>query len=141
MSLRDDARHDSFWRHEWTKHGSCGRRSPSLANQFLYFNTTLSLYDSFPLKDWLSRSDILASNDRLFSVNHFHDAIEKHLKSRVRLECSLNRGPPEAQSPPILAEIHICLDRKTLTPIDCQKRDDRQCFSNSNKNLVLFPKH
>jgi len=125
--------------HEWTKHGSCGRRSPQLADQFQYFNTTLRLYDSFPLTDWFKSSDILATNDRLFSVNDIHAAIERQLKSRVRLECSPYPEPRGPDSAPILSEIHICLDRKTLQTIDCTNRDDKQCFAKNNKNLILFP--
>ncbi len=38
----DDVDYDSFWEHEWTKHGTC-----SLLTQYEYFNTTLNLGKTF----------------------------------------------------------------------------------------------
>lgn len=145
-TLREDGRHDQFWRHEWNKHGSCAQRSLSreLSSQLQYFETTLKLYDSLPLNEWLEKANVKPSNDHLYSLNDFHQSIEPHVKSRIRLECSLNPDPrPDA--PPILSEIHICLDRKQLKVIDCPHRDDRQCLTHSPRsnapNLILFPKH
>jgi ribonuclease T2 len=37
-----DADYDSFWQHEWTKHGTC-----SPLSQLDYFNTTLNLGKTF----------------------------------------------------------------------------------------------
>ena len=141
-SVREDAQHEQFWRHEWNKHGSCAQRlSKKLSDQFQYFNTTLGLYDLFPINDWFKKKDIHPNNDRLISVNKIHDTIESQLKARVRLECGLNPDP-RPDSPPILSEIHLCLDRNDLKPIDCKNRDDRQCFNpNIRSNSVLFPKH
>ena len=140
-SSREDGRHDQFWRHEWNKHGSCAQRlSRHLSDQFQYFNTTLSLYDSFPINDWLRKTNVFPNNEKLYSVNDFHHSIESQLKARVRLECSLN-GDQRSNSPPILSEIHICLDRNQLKAIDCKGRDDRQCFANGPNNPILFPQH
>lgn len=140
-SSREDGRHDQFWRHEWNKHGSCAQRlSRNLSDQFQFFNTTLSLYDMFPLSDWFRKTNVLPSNDRLYSVDDIHHSIERHLKSRVRLECSVSPDP-RPNSPPILSEVHICLERTHLKAIDCHNRDDRQCFINGPNNPILFPKH
>ena len=141
-SVREDARHDQFWRHEYNKHGGCAQRlSNRLSNQFQYFNTTLGLYDLYPINDWFQRANIRPNSKQLYSVDDIHKSIESQLKARVRLECGPNPDP-RPDSPPILSEIHICLDKNTLKPIDCHNRDDRQCFNpNIRYNSVLFPKH
>jgi len=129
-SLRADAKHSPFWKHEWTKHGTCAQSLPQLRGQFNYFNTTLHLYDLFPLNEWLNKRQINASNHRNYSLNTIHESIEYELKSRVRIECSII-----PDSLPILTEIHICLNKTSLQPINCVHRDDRQCGTNS----VRFP--
>jgi ribonuclease T2 len=121
-SLRIGGNHESFWRHEWTKHGSCARLLPFINSQFNYFNITLQLYDLFPLNLWLNKRGIKASNDRNYSLNSIHECIEYELKTRIRLECVQIRD-----SIPVLNEIHICLNKTTLEPIDCHQKDDKQC--------------
>jgi ribonuclease T2 len=121
-SLRIDGNHKSFWRHEWTKHGSCARLLPLINSQFNYFNITLQLYDLFPLNLWLNKRGIKASNDRNYSLNSIHQYIEYELKTKIRLECLSIRD-----SIPVLSEIHICLNKTTLEPIDCHQKDDKQC--------------
>jgi ribonuclease T2 len=131
-SLNIDGNDESFWRHEWTKHGTCATSSPLLSGQFEYFDKVLQIYDLFPLKSWLSKRGIFASNDRLYSVTEIHYAIEYELKNRIRLECALI-----PDSAPVLTEIHICLDKVSLKPIDCPQTDDRQC----GRRTLLFPSH
>ncbi len=103
-----------------TKHGTSS--SPLLSGQFEYFDKVLQIYDWFPLKSWLSKRGIFASNDRFYSVPQIHYAIEYELKSRIRLECALI-----PDSAPVLSQIHICLDKISFKPIDCPQRDGRQC--------------
>jgi len=129
-SLKIDGNHESFWRHEWTKHGTCATSSPLLKGQFEYFSKALQVFNSFPLKSWLSKGGIIASNDRFYSIHHIHEAIEFKLKSRVRLECALI-----PHSLPLLTEIQICLDKNSLHAIDCPHKDDHQC----GRKDVIFP--
>eukprot|EP01064_Diplonema_japonicum_P008739 TRINITY_DN16139_c0_g1_i1.p1 TRINITY_DN16139_c0_g1~~TRINITY_DN16139_c0_g1_i1.p1 ORF type:complete len:156 (+),score=23.97 TRINITY_DN16139_c0_g1_i1:49-516(+) len=39
----DNGSDESFWTHEWEKHGSCADNMP----EFQYFNTTLNLYTQY----------------------------------------------------------------------------------------------
>ncbi|CAG2174772.1 unnamed protein product, partial [Oppiella nova] len=134
MTLNVTADNDYFWGHEYDKHGSCGRSSPALADQLRYFTTTLRLYDSFPVTEWLTSGDILPENDALYAVDAIHEAIESKLNSsRVRLNCGDPSGPEWA---PILSEIYICLDVDTFQPIDCEGEDNK-----NTKNLIQYPKH
>lgn len=132
QSLKADRKHELFWSHEWTKHGTCAQSLPLLRGPFNYFNTTLHLFDLFPFNVWLNKRGINADNDRHYSSHSIHESIEYDLKRKVRLECALiNRTLS------VLSEIHICLNKTSLQTIDCVHRDDHQC----HQNHIIFPSH
>jgi ribonuclease T2 len=128
-SLKASGTHQSFWEHEWTKHGSCAMNSNPLKGQLNYFNYSLHLYDSFPLQSWLQSSNIVPHNNNAYKLTAIHESVEKKLGKKVELEC-LKKSPY-----PLLQHIYICLDKTTLKPIDCTRSDDTQCGTGS----VLIP--
>ncbi|XP_054160224.1 ribonuclease DdI-like [Oppia nitens] len=126
-TLKENGKHEDFWKHEWTKHGTCAMNSDKLKGHFNYFNHTLHLYDSFPLQSWLQSSNIKASNTTTYSLINIHNAVESRLGAKVELEC-LSKKPY-----PLLQHIYICLNRLTLKPQDCNRPDDKQCGITSVK--------
>ncbi len=128
--MKASGTHEAFWKHEWTKHGTCAMNSNQLKGHFNYFNETLRLFDSFPLQLWLNSSGIVPSNSTSYTLSAIHRSVEPRLgNKRVELEC-LSKKPL-----PLLQHIYICLDRITLKPIDCTRADDTQC----GNSTVLIP--
>lgn len=117
----------SFWRHEWSKHGTCASASsPAMSGLTLYFKETLSLYKRSPLLDWLAKDGIKPGPTASYSIKDFHAAIEKHTQNkRVYLEC---KRVSRTDSPdPILTGIRVCFRPSDLEFTDCQYRDDNDC--------------
>lgn len=136
----------TFWRHEWSKHGTCAAASsPEMAGLKSYFLQTLQLYDSVPLLQWLKQEKIvpLPAHDRnSYPIKDIHAAIEKHTGGRrVFLECkriSRNDSPD-----PILTEIRVCFRPQDLEFTDCLSRDDSECGTKnirfiSNRLVAIF---
>lgn len=124
----------SLWRHEWLKHGTCAKLDAKLSGLENYFNSTLRLFDSMPIYQWLTAARITPSNNKEYNINDLHSAIEKGTGGhKVQLECSRDKNT--RGSSPYLAQIYICFD-KTLQPIDCPRSDEYEC---GRKNLV-YPK-
>lgn len=112
----------SFWRHEWNKHGTCAVQQNSVKEQIFtaeaYFATVLQLYSQFPLSRWLASARIVPSNELPYSRARIHQALENEnefLRGVFRLKCD---QPPQQQSPAVLSEVQICLDR-SLKPVHC----------------------
>ena len=127
--LQSSGSHQEFWKHEWTKHGTCAMNSDRLRGHYNYFNQTLHLFDQFPLQSWLNSSGLLPSNSKPHKLSDIHEVVEKKLGAKVELEC-LSKKPY-----PLLQHIYICLDRVSLKPINCSRKDDKQC----GNSTVLLP--
>lgn len=127
---------ESFWRHEWNKHGTCASASsPELKGLSNYFKETLRIYDKAHIKDWLKADGIVPvpeSARRFYSITAMHDSIEKHTKKRVYLECK--RLPRKISPYPILTGVQLCLNPQSLEFIDCQSKDDIDC--GTGKRLI-----
>ena len=124
---------ESFWRHEWNKHGTCAfASSPTLKGPSNYFNMTLQIYDRAPIQEWLAQAGIVpvpAANRRFYPISQLHEAIERHIGSRVFLDCK--RLPRKISPVPILTGVHLCLRPESLQFVDCQTKDDIDCGTGS----------
>lgn len=116
----------SFWRHEWTKHGTCAlklnqaKKQQNFFSAESYFSTVLQLYNQFPLSRWLADSGIIPSNEKPYTRAQVHRAFEgvkESLRGVFRLKCDQPSEGSE-ESPAILSEVQICLDR-SLKPVHC----------------------
>ncbi|GMH38928.1 hypothetical protein BSKO_06826 [Bryopsis sp. KO-2023] len=114
----------SFWKHEWTKHGTCA--APYIANEKEYFEKTLELKEKYDLMRILGASGITPSADRVYSRWGFENAIKAATGARALLVCS-------GRNPAILNAIWMCfsLDFK---PIDCKAGTSSRC-----KDLLFLP--
>lgn len=128
---------ESFWRHEWNKHGTCASASsPGLRGASNYFNITLQIYDKTNINEWLREAGIIplpASDKRSYAITDLHEAIESHTGKRVYLDCK--RLPRKISPYPILTGVHVCLNPASLQFMDCQTKDDIQC---GNGKLVFL---
>lgn len=104
-SLNIKNKNEDFWKHEWSKHGSCAELG--FEN---YFKETLALAHRYNITGILQQNEVL-ENERTKV-----DAIKQAVSAStgripiVKSKCIKNKKS--------LYEIEICLD-KTLQPIDC----------------------
>ncbi|XP_003748072.1 ribonuclease Oy [Galendromus occidentalis] len=110
---------DSFWSHEWSKHGTCAKSIPRLSGEYNYFSQTLQLYSKWNLTEYLEDAQVRPDNDRAYPVSEVEKALDNRLEAKARLECQRVHG----MEFPLLKEIHFCLT-KDLDVMDCPGKDE-----------------
>jgi hypothetical protein len=88
-----------------------------LRGELAYFNATLGLFKSFPIQRWLEEYRIKPSQDTLYTVSGFQEAIRSQLKASVRLDCV--RVAHKISPHPVLDTVYVCVNKQTLEPFDC----------------------
>ena len=56
--MHANSKEDSFWRHEWEKHGTCAAQLPQMDSELKYFEEGVALNAKFPLQKYLSDASI-----------------------------------------------------------------------------------
>ena len=127
-TLKAGASDDSFWSHEWTKHGTCAKNSELLNGELNYFNHTLQAFKALSIDKWLSDASITPSSSKMYSVTDFHAAVTKGVGAKVQLWCLSKRHGDS----PIVSQINFCLNKDTLKPFDCPNNMiDEKCGHNT----------
>jgi ribonuclease T2 len=81
---------ESFWKHEWVKHGTCAAQLPILDSELKYFEQGIKLNERFPLYDWLAASSV-TEND-FYEYNNYFDAIKKKLGGKnPAIQCDYDK--------------------------------------------------
>jgi len=114
---------ESFWAHEWDKHGTCAPQSKKLVGELEFFTATLSLYDTTPLGKWLSASGINPDDATTLTEANVLAAIQKNLPFKIELDCTHGKGS-DGKDVYWLDTIQICRDKNTLKLIDCPTPKD-----------------
>jgi len=78
---------DSFWSHEWLKHGTCAGESPNMGTEFDFFNTTLGIWKQLDIMGVLEARGIYASNSQSYKVGDIVDAVKAKLGSSPVIGC------------------------------------------------------
>ncbi|KAM0717009.1 hypothetical protein Q7P37_006861 [Cladosporium fusiforme] len=88
---------ESFWQHEWSKHGTCiSTLSPSCFPSYqptqevpIFFNRTVSLFQSLPSYDFLKDAGIVPSTSKTYTSAEIQAALSvNHADKQVYLGCS-----------------------------------------------------
>ena len=87
---------ESFWEHEWSKHGTCiSTLDPPCYADYqpteevpIFFNRTVSLFQSLPSYDFLSEAGITPSTSKTYTSAEIQAALSKHHGQEVYLGCS-----------------------------------------------------
>ncbi|CDP16771.1 unnamed protein product [Coffea canephora] len=110
MQNFQEPRFQSFWKHEWKKHGTC---SENMYPEATYFSRTIQLSQRHNILNYLATGNIFpGSNPTVSSVNStIYRAISNHVPD---LMCVT---PP--RQTPALVEIGICFTATMTTIIDC----------------------
>jgi len=133
----------SFWKHEWTKHGTCAASLPALRGEHNYFGNTLNIRAKYPIGELLSNSAIYAREEpEGYDLNDIAAALRGQMQGKVvSIHCFdasyfSSSSTAESNDVPSLSSSHsrqylyqveICFD-KQLEPIDCP--DTGSCQDN-----------
>eukprot|EP00803_Ostreobium_quekettii_P010729 evm.model.scf_1932.1 EVM.evm.TU.scf_1932.1 scf_1932:9848-13867(-) len=98
---------DSFWRHEWEKHGTCANMT-----EHGYFEEALALHEKYSILGALESADIVPSNTTHYRGATVSQALKAGLGVNVLLRCSSG----------CLSEVWMCVS-KTWKPFDCWDDD------------------
>lgn len=90
---------ESFWEHEWSKHGTCvSTLEPSCYENYDpteeaadYFDTTVELFKALPTYEWLADADILPSESKTYRLDAVQAALQEQHGAEVTLGCKGQR--------------------------------------------------
>lgn len=113
---------ESFWKHEWEKHGTCAQNLGNLSSELLYFKTTMAINDLFPVGDALRRAEIVPRTEPHL-LEDIRGALKKELSNgmHVQINCLTDKKTRQI----LLGDVRMCID-KSFRPIDCPHSKDLQ---------------
>ena len=84
--VSDSGTAESFWEHEWGKHGTCiSTLDPDCYTSYQpteevpdFFNRTVSLFKSLPTYDWLNAAGITPSSTATYTTAQIQSALSKN---------------------------------------------------------------
>ncbi|CAH0555660.1 unnamed protein product [Brassicogethes aeneus] len=109
----------SFWKHEWSKHGTCAAQLEALDSALKYFEKGLELNTNYNLTSIFLDSNIVPGNS--YSLKQYTKAVESVTGAKSTVRCA-SKGSARVQ------EIRICFDKK-FNVIDCF--EDSNCHTKS----------
>ncbi|XP_069116304.1 ribonuclease Oy-like isoform X1 [Argopecten irradians] len=109
-----DTSMESFWEHEWTKHGTCASSLAATSNEAQYFQKALDLAGTYGASQLLAKENIVPSSSRTYSLEEVEVALAHQLGAKAKVECTKD----EKTGKMMLYEVEICLN-KQFNPVDC----------------------
>ena len=88
IDVHDGEHPESFWEHEWTKHGTCSINLSSLDSQEKYFEKSLELFDKYNMKNILDEANIFPGDE--YPVQNILDGINTVLGVDSIVMCHKN---------------------------------------------------
>ncbi|XP_039069478.1 ribonuclease 1-like [Hibiscus syriacus] len=101
---------ETFWSHEWEKHGTC---SESVFDQHNYFETTLGLKQQTKLLQALKTAGINPDGST-YSLENIKDAIKEGTGHTPWIECNRDSSGNSQ-----LYQVYLCLDNSGSILIEC----------------------
>ncbi|KAM9985117.1 hypothetical protein ACTFIY_009559 [Dictyostelium cf. discoideum] len=112
ISLTED--NDLFWTSEYKKHGTCAVVAGSpISNEHDYFVAGLKLYTQHNLTSALISENIYPSDQDTYEADSISSAINSQFGGQPVMQCDNNK----------LSTIALCIDKKTLSIMDCPEVD------------------
>lgn len=96
--ISDDSTNESFWEHEWAKHGTCvSTLDPSCFSNYqpgeevpYFFQTVVNVFQTLPTYTWLQDAGITPSTSKTYSLSAIQSALSSKHGNQVYIECSDN---------------------------------------------------
>ena len=103
-----DAADNTFWAHEYEKHGTCAASIPQLNTQFKFFQQTLALTKQYNAIPMLAQSNIKPSDTKTVATSAAQNAIKAAFGGVPAFTCKSGN----------LDSVYLCFN-KSLQPINC----------------------
>ena len=100
---------NSFWEHEWDKHGTCAQSDSKLASEHDFFAATLGLSETYELGSYLSSAGIVPSSDKYYTAAQMSSAIQSQIGVQPLIMCT--HGDNMLGDDEDLAAIALCVDK------------------------------
>ncbi|XP_050293452.1 ribonuclease Oy [Anthonomus grandis grandis] len=104
---------NSFWAHEWNKHGTCASVLPQFDSVTNYFKMGLKLRSQYDLTTILNKGGVTPGNNG-YDVALIYSVIKNAINKEPSIQCVIDRKTKESY----INEIRICFD-KNLNLMDC----------------------
>jgi len=143
-NLYNDTEPDSFWKHEWEKHGTCALTVGATANEFKFFSQGLALNAKYDIASMLAKGGIVPDPNAKYNYKQFIDAIQSQTGQEPVLGCTYEKLP-DGTPFHLIEQIEICLD-KSFSVISCYDPETsklgknghvREPYSNCPRNYAF----
>lgn len=136
-NLFTDEDANSFWKHEWEKHGTCALSMTVLNTELKYFTKGLELHNTFDFSVKLQKKGIVPSDDVSYLYYAFYKAVKEILGFDAKVQCFYDKEKKKQ----LIAEIEFCLSPSFVT-IKCPIKktetfNDLSPGNCKNDNLLL----
>ncbi|XVF43123.1 hypothetical protein PTKIN_Ptkin02bG0015300 [Pterospermum kingtungense] len=111
---------ESFWSHEWDKHGTC---SESVLDQHSYFETALNLKNQTQLLQILKSAGINPDGGS-YSLESIRDAIKEGTGYTAWIQCNEDSSGNKQ-----LYQVYLCVDTSGSNLIECPVFPTGKCGS------------
>uniref|UniRef100_U5EP87 Putative ribonuclease x25 n=1 Tax=Corethrella appendiculata TaxID=1370023 RepID=U5EP87_9DIPT len=112
-NIEKNTMHDSLWRHEWLKHGTCAMKINELSDENKYFGQGLKWLDRYSMTNVLKDGNVLPGNN--YTALEIHNVLLAYFSKNVAIEC-YHDSRTKLQ---FLFEIRICFNKQfELTDCD-----------------------
>jgi ribonuclease T2 len=137
-NIEANTKPNSFWKHEWNKHGTCASSLPLLNSVTAYFKQGLQWNQDYDLANVLKKNNIIP-NMQGYNISDIYDTVKAVMGKNPRVECVIDGKSKQS----LISEIRICFN-KSLDLIDCNLTKPegthyRDILSNCNgKENVMY---
>jgi ribonuclease T2 len=100
---------DSFWKHEWEKHGTCAAPVvKQLNNELRFFQQGIEFLKRYSITKLLSQTYIKPGTDVAYPLEEIHSAIKRSIDNNFAIVCKKDKNTKLEY----LFEIRICFDKQ-----------------------------
>lgn len=112
LNIEKGTEYDSFWRHEWDKHGTCAAQLPQLDTEAKYFGQGLLWLQQYSMSSYLSKINVTPGGS--YDVFDIYNKLRNAIGYNPAIGCVKDHMSGNAY----LHEIKVCFD-KELKMIHC----------------------
>ena len=122
---------NSFWKHEWEKHGTCATEIEAIENQLEYFKKGLELNWIHSIEKYLENFGINPGDS--YTADNILNSISTQTGSQAAIQCD------KFGEKFFLREIRICFD-KNFGVVTCKNIYQGVYGSCPKEGLILYPR-
>jgi len=139
-NLMDNTPADSFWEHEWSKHGTCACQN-DLCTQRGYFEKAMKIRADLGVDSLLAKMNVKPDKEKSYSMTDIQKAFAQY-PGAIKYQCD---HPPHEKFQAI-SQLEICLDKQSYKPVKCSKYESNENSSGSSGckadvPVKLYPIH